>query len=337
MGRILSKTAKHLLALSTAVLVGFLPASLMAATKVYIPLGSGNTVIEVNGDTDKVVVDYGFVSNPHGSVATSDGEYVFASNLLQNESYTVGGESFNSSTALVHPAHGHVMSKLPVQGWSHHLAITPDDKYVVATHPMENILSVRDVMTLKIVAKIKTDAGPYYALVSSDGKFAYVSNSTAGTVQIIDTKTWSVVGSIDAGTTPEHMALSKDDKVLYVVSPNLGMLSEIVLAAPTQRKEYFIGTKLHGLDISDNGQKLFISSNGDEKLVSFDVATKALKSLSLSPKPYHLNTITGTGKVYVSSRSDPIIWVVDQDSLELITTIDLPSGKGHQMSVVIEK
>ena len=50
--------------------------------------------------------------------------------------------------------------------------------------------------------------------------------------------------------------------------------------------------------------------------------------------PYHVNTIRGTGKVYVSSRSDPVIWVVDQKSLKLTGAIKLPAGEGHQMAVM---
>lgn len=47
-----------------------------------------------------------------------------------------------------------------------------------------------------------------------------------------------------------------------------------------------------------------------------------------------INTIHGSGKVYVSSRSDPVIWVADQKTLKLIDTIKLPAGEGHQMVVM---
>ena len=87
--------------------------------------------------------------------------------------------------------------------------------------------------------------------------------------------------------------------------------------------------------VAFDAQTLFISSVGDNKLVALDLRDGAQRTLSLSPAPYHLNTIRGTGKVYVSSRSDPVIWVVDQKSLTLTGTIKLPAGVGHQMAVML--
>ncbi len=71
----------------------------------------------------------------------------------------------------------------------------------------------------------------------------------------------------------------------------------------------------HGLDISDDGTRLFITSKSEGKLVALDYKSGKQRVLPLSPNPYHLNTITDTGKVYISSRSTPSVWVVDQNSL----------------------
>ena len=48
--------------------------NLYAAQTVYIPLGSGNQVIAVDADTDKITNAYPGVENPHGLGATPDGE-----------------------------------------------------------------------------------------------------------------------------------------------------------------------------------------------------------------------------------------------------------------------
>ena len=97
---------------------------------------------------------------------------------------------------------------------------------------------------------------------------------------------------------------------------------------------YKIGKRLHGLDIGDDGKTLFVSSRSDDKLVALDTTTGAQRSLTLSPEPYHLDRIPGTGKVYVSSSKAPIIWVIDQKTFTVIGTIQLPGGEGHQIAVV---
>jgi YVTN family beta-propeller protein len=57
-----------------------------------------------------------------------------------------------------------------------------------------------------------------------------------------------------------------------------------------------------------------------------------VKTVSLSPGPYHLATIKGTGKIYVSSSDEPKVWVIDQANLHVIGEIAI-GGKGHQMAI----
>ncbi|MFH2079866.1 MAG: YncE family protein, partial [Pseudomonadota bacterium] len=95
-----------------------------------------------------------------------------------------------------------------------------------------------------------------------------------------------------------------------------------------------IGKRVHGLDIGDDGKTLFISSRSDDKLVALDTQTGEQRVLTLSPEPYHLDKIPGTGKVYVSSSKAPIIWVIDQKTFTVAGTIQLPAEEGHQIAVV---
>ena len=99
-------------------------------------------------------------------------------------------------------------------------------------------------------------------------------------------------------------------------------------------KQFDIGKSVHGLGISDDGKTLFISSKKDDMLVAVNVSTGTKREIKLSPAPYHLNTIYGTGKVYVSSRKKALIWVIDQQNFKLIETIVLPAGEAHQMTIV---
>ena len=121
---------------------------------VYIPLGSANQVIAVDTATDSITASFTGVDNPHGLVATPDGEYLVAGSTketpLSNEQ-TVA--TLNSKLALIHPAHGHVMLTIPVAGWAHHEAITPDGRYVISTHPMRGYVSVVDLQNNQMIKK----------------------------------------------------------------------------------------------------------------------------------------------------------------------------------------
>jgi YVTN family beta-propeller protein len=323
------------LRLAMSVWVCAATAAVVAAPTVYVPLGSGNQVIAVDAANGRITASYPGVDNPHGLVATPDGEYLVAGSMLETP-LPAGSppDAPNSKLFLVHPGHGHVMLTIPVSGWTHHQAITPDGRYVISTHPTRGGVSVADLQSNQVIKTIDTGPTPNYIAITRDGKRAYVSNSGNGTMSQIDLGTWRVTHTLDGGPAPEHVVLSADEQTLYALNPRAGTVSAVSVASGKVVRSYKIGANLHGLDLGDDGQTLFVSSVTDNKLVALDPRSGAQRVLALSPAPYHLNTIRGTGKVYVSSRSDPVMWVVDQKSLKLIGSIKLPAGEGHQMAVL---
>lgn len=307
----------------------------MAAPTAYIPLGSANQVIAVDAANDKIIRSYSGVENPHGLVATPDGDYLVAGSLKETP-VPAGAPSDtpNSKLYVIHSEHGHVMAEIPVSGWTHHEAVTPDGKYVISTHPTRGGISVVDLINNKVYKTIKTGPSPNYTLVTKDGKRAYVSNSGNGTLSEIDLSGWAVTRSLEAGPTPEHLVFSPDEKTIYVSNDRAGTVSVVSVQGGKVEHSYAIGKRVHGLDIGDDGRTLFVSSRSDDKLVALDTATGAQRVLTLSPEPYHLDKIPGTGKVYVSSSKAPIIWVVDQKTFTVTDTIRLPAGEGHQIAVI---
>lgn len=312
-------------------------AAVHASPTVYIPTGSGNEVIAVDGATDQITARYSGVENPHGLVATPDGEYLVAGSLKETPAPSgAPADAPTSKLFLVHPAHGHVMSTISVAGWTHHQAISPDGRYVVSTHATRGNVSVLDMSTNKIVHTVATGPTPNYTVFTRDGKTAYVSNSGNGTISQIDVGNWKVVRTLEAGPVPEHLVLSKDEQTIYVANPRAGAVSAVSIASGKVAKTYQIGKNVHGLDLGDDGKTLYVSSKSDETLTALDTQTGKQHSIKLQPSPYHLNVIAGTGKVYVSSSKKPLIWVVDQGDLSVKGTIDLPAGEAHQMAVVAQ-
>ena len=137
----------NLVKIQFAVLLAFSSASYAAPT-VYIPLGSGNQVIAVDAANDIIIASYTGVDNPHGLVVTPDGEYLISGSLMESPPQADQPEdSPTSQLFLIHPDHGHVMSKIPVLGWTHHQAITPDGRYVLSTHGGRGFISVVDLQS----------------------------------------------------------------------------------------------------------------------------------------------------------------------------------------------
>ncbi|MCW5636678.1 MAG: YncE family protein [Rubrivivax sp.] len=326
------KTTPLLASLGTA--LALYAAAATAAPTVYIPLGTGNQVIAVDAATDRITATYANVIDAHGLVATPDGEYLIAGSVRETPAKEGSTSGPISQLHLVHPQHGHVMQTIAVTGWTHHQAITPDGRHVISTHPTRGNVSVVDLQSNRVVKTIATGPAPNYTVVTRDGARAFVSNSGSGNLTEIDLKTWAVSRTLQAGPAPEHLVLSADERTVYALNPRAGSVTAVSVRSGKAVNTFMLGGTLHGLDIGADGQRLFVSDLAGNRLIALDPRDGSRRELALSPAPYHLNTIQGTNKVYVSSRSEPVIWVVDQDSLRLVGTIRLPGGAGHQMAVV---
>lgn len=330
-----------------------------AAPTVYVPLGDANKIAVIDAATGQVTATHGDVINPHGLAVTPDGKRLVigsnqerrpgqaaippkpagmseAEHLKHHQAPPPGAPTPGpgiSQVDVLDAASGRVLRRIDVKGAVHHVMVTPDGRYAVSTHATAGGISVIDLGTYKVVRTVATGPVPNYAVVTRDGKRLYVSNAGNGTVSEIDTANWIVTRNFLAGTAPEHLVLSPDEGRLYLNNVGTGKVSVIDLAAGKVIKTYTVGKQPHGIDLSDDGKTLYVAAKGDNTLVAIDLAGGGQRTIRLAPAPYHVTTIRGTGKVYVSSRKKPILWVVDQKDLKVLGEIRT-GGVGHQMAVV---
>ena len=326
---------------------------------VYVPLGSAGEVLVIDAATDAVVGRIPEVPDSHGLGATPDGRFLIAGSFAE----TTPGESeippkpagmsesehqahhrkpgaaigkapeTVSFLSIIRTQDGSLMRRIEVPGAVHHVAVTPDGRYAVATHPNGGGVSVVDLRSFKLSTFVPTGPLPNYAAISPDGTRIYVSNAGDGTVSEIDAETWVVSRIIVVGESPEHMVLSGDGQRLYLANADVGTVLEITLENGLVSRRFEIGGLLHGLDLSEDGRNLYVSAREQGRLVAIALDTGEARSAPLGPEPYHLTTIGSTGKLYVSSAEEPKIWVVDQDSLSVLSEVPV-QGKAHQMAVV---
>ncbi|GMT39510.1 MAG: hypothetical protein IEMM0001_0245 [bacterium] len=237
-----------------------------------------------------------------------------------------------STVSLVRVADKKLEATIKVRGMAHHTFVTPDGKYAVSTHTTAGTISLIDLATKKIFRNIYTGPQPNYVAFSRDGEQMYVSNAGNNTLSVIDTKNWIVSRNILVGKGPEHVVMSPDEKFVYTNNSRDGTISKVSLEKLKVVKTYTIGNNPHGIDISADGETLYASAKKDNKLVAVDVKTGKIRTLKLDPAPYHVKVIGNTGKIYVSSKKKPFIWVVDAKQLKVIGKIKV-RDVAHQMVV----
>jgi YVTN family beta-propeller protein len=326
---------------------------------VYVPLGDAGQVLVIDAANDSIRGRIAGVPESHGLAVTPDGRLLIAGSLAEVAPHeaelppkpagmsesdhqahhktsgpaTAAKDEGVSFLTVLQAEDGKILRRIEVPGAVHHTAVTPDGRYALATHPNGGSVSVVDLATLRLAATVRTGPLPNYVVANPDGTRIYVSNAGNNTVSEVDTERWIVRRNFVTGESPEHMVLSRDGARLYVTNVDAGTVSELAVTAGTVTRTFEIGGLLHGLDLSEDGGTLFVAARERNKLVAIALDSGDLRDAPLSPEPYHLTTVGGTGKIYVSSAGEPKIWVVDQDSLSVLNTVPTP-GKAHQMAVV---
>lgn len=322
---------------------------------VYVPLGGEDKIVVVDVAKDEVIDTLSGLTAVHGLAGTPGGQFLIAGSYQEREAGSgtlarptgvssdehaahhgaaLGGppkdSSVVSTVSVVRTANGAVIRRIDVPGAVHHVAVSPDGRFAVVTHPNEGAITAIDLDSYEVAATVETGPFPNYAAFGANGQTIYVSNAGNGTISAVNAKTWAVQWAVAVGSSPEHVVLSTDGHSLYVNNVDDGTVSVVAIDDRKVVKTISIGTTLHGIDLSDDGRTLFVADLGDDKIVAFDLATDTYRDASLAPAPYHLAAIRAAGKLYVSSADEPKIWVVDQKSLAVIGEIPI-GGKGHQM------
>ncbi len=331
----------------------------LGQTRVYVPLGDANAVLVIDAESDRIIGQIAGVTEVHGLAGTARGDILVAGSYAETQpGHAAAPPKPAGMSEAVHRAHHvkpaksatlkpagisyvslirasdrSITRRIEVPGAVHHTAVTPDGRYAIATHPDTEGISVIDLSSYAVIKSVRTGSMPNYAEFSRDGKRAYVSNAGDNTVSEIDTNGWTVRRIFPVGGSPEHLVLSPDAGKLYVNNVDDGSVSVVSLNRGEVVKIYAVGGEVHGIDLSDDGKTLFVSGREQNKLVAIDLVKGGMRSAPLSPAPYHLTTIRGSGKLYVSSADEPKIWVVDQKTLRVEREIPI-RGKGHQMVVV---
>ena len=320
--------------------------------RIYIPLGSENRVLVIDARTDKIIDRIDGVPAVHGLAATPDAKFLIAGSYEERDSTTpdkpagiseddhaahhapkakssAGAELSISTVTVIRTADHSIMRRMDVPGAVHHVAVSPDGKRAAVTHPAEGAVSVIDLTDFDLEATIAVGQVPNYAAFSTDGAVIYVSNAGDNAVRAIRIDDQAILWTTGVGESPEHLVLSKTGARLFVNNADDGTVSILNTADGQILHSVKVGSALHGIDISDDEKWMYVAVRGDNKLVAVNLDSGQQMKTTLAPEPYHLATIRGMDKLYVSSASEPKIWVIETGRLVLNTVIPI-GGKGHQ-------
>ena len=237
-----------------------------------------------------------------------------------------------SLLSLLDATSGEILRQMEVPGAVHHTAVSPDGRFAIATHPSGDGISVIDLARFELIAFVATGSLPNYAVFGVDPKIVYVTNTGNGTISEVDLTRRIVRRNLIAGEAPEHMLVDPETGMIYVADADAGKVLELDVNDQNARRSFDIGGEIHGLGLSDDRTRLFVAGRGENKLAAIDLDSGTVTTVALAPEPYHLTTIPGTGRFFVSSRAEPLVWIVEDTNLSVTDEFQV-NGEGHQMVV----
>ena len=325
-----------------------------ARERVFVALGDANAIGVIDATEDKVIGRIDGVPSAHGLSGTPDGRYLIAGSArprpagarpdappgVKEEDHVAhhpptkpdsGSQGATGGmVTIIRQSDLTIVRQIDVRGGVHHVAVSPDSRLAVVTHPREGGMTVIDLDTFGILAMPETGRGANYAAFSVDGSRLYVTNGGDGTVSALKTSNWKIEQTFAVGRGPDHAAVSPNYTHLYVSNADDGTATEVYLIDPRRMRTHTVGANPHGIDVSDDSVTVFVAARADGKLVAINHQTHQQRTLLLTPEPYHLVVVRQKDKLYVSSAKDPMIWVIDTKRLAVLRTITI-GGIGHQM------
>jgi DNA-binding beta-propeller fold protein YncE len=237
-----------------------------------------------------------------------------------------------SALAIVDPASGKVLGRVPVGRDPHEVAVTPDGSMAFVASPSQGI-SVIDVRAKKELRRVDTGAfsAPHDVLFAG-GKLYFTAEGFK-TIGRYDPAANKVEWMLGIGQDGTHlMVLARDQQTMWVPNRGSNSISVIdgVAAGPPKFKTMAIpvpGKTPEGLDLSPDGRELWTATRGDGGVSIIDTASrKVIQSFKLKLTDANRLKFTPDGKVLILDGGTGTLVVLDAASRKEIKRLKVAPG-----------
>lgn len=289
-------------------------------TRVYIPNSLSNTVSVVDPETFKILETFPVGKEPQHVVPSYDLQTLW---VLNNQGDTL---------TRIDPATGKKGETIPVID-PYNLYYTPDGKYALVVAERLRRLDFRDPKTMALQHSLPVPCGGVNHLdYSANGRYFIASCEFSNELIKVDVVERKVLGKISMPRRPgkpQDVRLSPDGKVFYIADMNAhgvyivdGEQLKVLAFLPT-------GRGAHGLNVSRDSKKLYISNRGEGSISVLDFATRKLVDKWRFPgggSP-DMGGLSVDGKVlWLGGRYHHEVYAVDTTTGKLLAR--LKTGKG---------
>ena len=310
-----------------------------AATRslLYVANSQGDDINVIDLATQKMVATIKAGPIVHGICAPADGRHAFA---------TIESEH---ALKVIDTRTNTVTDTIPLGGQPNECAATSDGRYVVV--PLlapANTSVVVDVAEKKIVKSFET-RHPHNCFTPEGGSntIVYCEERDAFRIHRIDLAKMEVTNEVKVAGDPRPFVVTADEKTLYTALSGLHgvavidiphqTMSQIALPAmPWMNcKVEPPNTPVHGISLTRDGKKLWITSVSDAGVYVYDIASKKLgKKITVGACPNWIGMSADGKYAGVSNADTDDTSILDVKAEKEIARIKV--GKAPKRVLVIE-
>jgi len=148
--------------------------------------------------------------------------------------------------------------------WTKVLLLSPDEKTLWASNWVSNDVSEIDLVTGKLVRRMKTVVTPRGLYVTPDGKRLFVAGFENGDIQRIDLATGEGTVLFKTGGAMRHMVGDDVHGLLYVDDLSTKEVFVVDLATEEVTKLADTDERPNTMDLSPDGKVLYVSNRGKD-------------------------------------------------------------------------
>ncbi|MGW1835288.1 YncE family protein [Streptomyces sp. NPDC002067] len=293
---------------------------------VYVPNTISHTVSVIDPRTYKVVRTMPVGIQPQHVVPSWDLKTLWVNNDRGN------------SLTPIDPRTGKAGKTVAVHD-PYNLYFTPDGKYAVVMASMDKELVFRDPHTMKVRKTVPvTCAGVNHADFSADGRYFIVSCEFSGELLKVDTAKMAVTGRQKLprhGAMPQDVKISPDGKTWYIAdmtSDGVWVLDGDHFTRPELLRT---GKGAHGLYVSRDSKRMYISNRGEGTVSLLDFATRRLTGkwhIRGGGSP-DMGGVSADGKtLWLSGRYNSEVYALDTRTGKTLAKIPVGNGP-HGLAV----
>lgn len=214
--------------------------------------------------------------------------------------------------------------RIPVLREPHHMALTPDHRFLLIGDTTGNELLFLDPQTGAVMRRM-TVSDPYQMQFSPDGKWLVVNGLARNQVDIYDAADYHLAHRIPLRTMPSHLNFSPDSQTVYITLQGTNRLAAIALQNGAVRWDKEVGDTPAAV-LWHQG-RLLVALMGGAGIAVVDPASGEVRARIPTGRGAHNLFLAPDGKViYITNRIDGTLAVMDAQTLKVTRAIRVSGG-----------